>query len=95
MTYRNDSVGTDVQYLSEGPDGVKGKQLLRVMNLDRLDQKHNASPDGRFDYLEGITVFSSGGKIIFPVLEPFGSHLAQVLGNDARLMNKYCFFERW
>ena len=93
VTYRNDSAGTDVQYLSEGPDGVKGKQLLRVMNLDRLDQKHNASPDGRFDYLEGITVFSSGGKIIFPVLEPFGSHLAQVLGNDARLMNKYCFFE--
>ena len=70
VTYRNDSVGTDLQYLNEGP--ISGKQLIRVMNLDRLDQKHNTSPDGRFDFLEGLTVYSSSGKIIFPVLEPFG-----------------------
>lgn len=91
VTYRNDSVGTDMQYLDEGP--INGKQLLRVMNLDRLDQKHNASPDGRFDYIEGLTVYSSSGKIIFPVLEPFGSHLAKVLNNDPRLVTKYCFPE--
>ena len=91
VTYRNDSVGTDVQYLNEGE--ISGKQLLRVMNLDRLDQKHNASPDGRFDFIEGLTVYASSGKIIFPVLEPFGSHLARVLGNDARLEKKYCFPE--
>ena len=91
VTYRNDSVGTDMQYLDEGP--INGKQLLRVMNLDRLDQKHNASPDGRFDYLEGLTVNSSTGRIIFPVLEPFGSHLASALNNDPRLVSKYCFPE--
>ncbi|MBR6167099.1 MAG: cell surface protein SprA [Paludibacteraceae bacterium] len=91
VTYRNDSVGTDVQYLNEGP--IQGKQLIRVMNLDRLDSKHNASPDGRFDFLEGLTVFASGGKIIFPVLEPFGEHLASALGNDPRLVNKYCYQE--
>ena len=91
VTYRNDSVGTDMQYLDEGP--INGKQLLRVMNLDRLDQKHNASPDGRFDYIEGLTVYSSSGKIIFPVLEPFGSHLAKALNNDPRLVSKYCFPE--
>ena len=91
VSYRNDSVGTDMQYLDEGP--VNGKQLLRVMNLDRLDQKHNASPDGRFDFLEGLTVYSSSGKIIFPVLEPFGSHLANALNNDPQLVSKYCFPE--
>ena len=91
VTYRNDSVGTDMQYLNEGP--VSGKQLLRVMNLDRLDQKNNASPDGRFDFLEGTTILSSGGKIIFPVLEPFGEHLAKVLEEDPRLVDKYCFPE--
>ncbi|MBQ1858443.1 MAG: cell surface protein SprA [Paludibacteraceae bacterium] len=91
VTYRNDSVGTDVQYLNEGP--IQGKQLIRVMNLDRLDSKHNASPDGRFDFLEGLTVYASGGKIIFPVLEPFGEHLASALGNDPRLVNKYCYQE--
>lgn len=91
VTYRNDSVGTDVQYLNDGP--VSGQQLLRVMDLDRLDQKNNASPDGRFDFIEGLTVYASSGKIIFPVLEPFGSHLAKALGNDERLVQKYCFPE--
>ena len=91
ITYRNDSVGTDMQYLNEGP--ISGKQLLRVMNLDRLDQKHNASPDGRFDFIEGLTIYASSGKIIFPVLEPFGSHLANMLDNDPRLTAKYCFPE--
>ncbi len=91
VTYRNDSVGTDVQYLNEGP--IQGKQLIRVMNLDRLDSKNNANPDGRFDFLEGITIYSSGGKIIFPVLEPFGEHLASVLGDDPRLVSKYCYQE--
>ena len=92
ITYRNDSVGTDVQYLNEGP--ISGKQLLRVMNLDRLDQKNNASPDGRFDFIEGLTVYSSNGRIIFPVLEPFGSHLANVLGGETSdLAKKYCYQE--
>lgn len=91
VTYRNDSVGTDVQYLNEGP--ISGKQLIRVMKLDRLDQKNNAAPDGRFDFLEGLTVYSSGGKIIFPVLEPFGEYLARALGNDEKLSAKYCFPE--
>ena len=91
VTYRNDSVGTDVQYLNEGP--ISGKQLLRVMNLDRLDAKNNATADGRFDFLEGLTVYASSGKIIFPVLEPFGEHLARVLGNDPALSAKYCFPE--
>ena len=91
VTYRNDSIGTDMQYLNEGP--INGKQLLRVMNLDRLDQKNNVTPDGRFDFIEGLTVYASGGKIIFPVLEPFGEHLAKALNHDTRLVNKYCFPE--
>ncbi len=90
ITYRNDSVGTDMQYLTEG--AIKGKPLLRVMNLDRLDQKQNAYPDGKFDYVEGLTVYSSNGRIIFPELEPFGSHLRQQIGNDA-IADKYVYQE--
>ena len=90
VQYRNDSVGTDMQYLMEG--AIKGKQLLRVMGLDRLDSRNNPSPDGRFDYVEGYTAISSNGRIIFPVLEPFGSHLANELGNAA-LAEKYVFQE--
>ena len=42
------------------------------MNLDRLDAKQNANPNGFYDYVEGYTVQSSTGRIIFPVIEPFG-----------------------
>ena len=90
IQYRNDSVGTDMQYLMEG--NIKGKQLLRVMGLDRLDSRNNASPDGRFDYVEGYTALSSSGRIIFPVLEPFGSHLAYEIG-DPTIAEKYVFQE--
>lgn len=90
ITYRNDSVGTDMQYLTEG--AVAGKQLLRVMNLDRLDSKNNPYPDGKFDYIENMTVYSSNGRVIFPVLEPFGSHLRNAIGNDA-IADKYVFQE--
>ena len=90
IQYRNDSVGTEMQYLMEGD--CKGKQLLRVMNLDRLDSRNNQAPDGRFDYVEGYTVLASSGRIIFPVLEPFGSHLAQAIGNQT-IAEKYVFQE--
>ena len=90
IQYRNDSVGTEMQYLMEGK--IKGKQLLRVMNLDRLDSRNNATPDGRFDYVEGYTANSSNGRIIFPVLEPFGSHLEKEIG-DKRIAEKYTFQE--
>lgn len=90
IQYRNDSVGTEMQYLMEGD--VKGKQLLRVMNLDRLDSRNNSSPDGKFDYIEGYTALSSTGRIIFPVLEPFGSHLAREIG-DPLIAEKYVFQE--
>lgn len=91
VMYRNDSIGTDLQYLPDGPQ--KGKQLLRVMNLDRLDSKNNPNSDGRFDYVETYTAISSTGRIIFPVLEPFGSHLAKCLNYDPALVEKYCFQE--
>ena len=90
IMYRNDSLGTSVQYLPESQ--IKGKQLLRVLNLDRLDQKNNPSPDGRFDYIEGYTVISNNGRIIFPLLEPFGSGLRAAIGDDA-IADKYVFQE--
>ena len=63
-----------------------------MMNLDRLDANNNFNPDGRFDYIEGFTITSSGGKVIFPVVEPFGSHLRRQIGNDA-IADKYVYQE--
>jgi cell surface protein SprA len=90
IVYRNDSVGTDMQYLTEG--NIKNKLLLRVMNLDNLDTKNAPNPDGLFDYIEGYTVQSASGLVILPVLEPFGSHLRKAIGNDA-IANKYIYQE--
>ncbi|MDD3322660.1 MAG: cell surface protein SprA [Paludibacter sp.] len=97
IVYQNDSIGTDLQYITEG--AIKNKLLLKVMNLDRLDSKNNTNPDGKFDYVEGYTALSSSGRIIFPVLEPFGSHLAiaidpnYVKNNPSDLVKKYVFQE--
>ena len=90
IVYRNDSIGTDLQYLTEG--NVKNKLLLKVMNLDNLDTKNAPNPDGKFDYIEGYTAISNTGRIIFPVLEPFGSHLKAALAND-QLTKKYVYQE--
>ncbi|MDO9154133.1 MAG: cell surface protein SprA [Paludibacter sp.] len=90
IVFRNDSIGTDLQYLTEG--NIKNQLLLRVMNLDRLDSKNNGNPDGKFDFVEGFTTMSSSGRIIFPVLEPFGSHLKKMIGND-RIASKYIYQE--
>ncbi len=90
IVYKNDSIGTKLRYITEGE--IKNKLLLRVMNLDRLDLKKNNNPDGIFDYIEGYTAFSSSGRIMFPVLEPFGSHLRKLINNDA-IADKYVFQE--
>jgi cell surface protein SprA len=88
IVYQNDSTGTFINYIPEGR--LNGRILLEVMNLDKLNKQLDPYKDGVFDYIEGITVQSNRGRIIFPVVEPFGSHLADSLQNPA-LIEKYTF----
>ncbi len=91
IAYQNDTTGTTyVNYLSEGK--IAGKQLLKVMNLDRLDSKQNANPDGKFDFIDGYTVLPSLGRIVFPSLEPFGSFLRTKFDNNT-IADKYVYQE--
>lgn len=90
IVYKSDSVGTDLTYINEGK--IKNQLLLRVMGLDKLNSKQQPYPDGLFDYVEGYTVQSANGRIIFPVLEPFGKHLRKVIGDDA-IADKYVYEE--
>jgi cell surface protein SprA len=89
VAYKNDAAGTNVNYLPDGP--LKEKILLSVMNLDRLNKQLDPTPDGVFDYLEKITINSQRGRIIFPVIEPFGSNLERQLKGDAGSISKYVF----
>ena len=56
--------------------------LLNVFNLDKLNVTGDPQPDGRFDFITGLTINPSLGIVMFPVLEPFGSSLEkQILSN--------------
>jgi cell surface protein SprA len=90
IVYKSDTTGTYIYTIPEG--NIKDQTLLRVMNLDRLNMNNEAFPDGFFDYVEGYTVVSNNGRIIFPVIEPFGSHLREKIGDD-RIADKYVYQE--
>ena len=88
--YDSDSTGSRLSYIPEAD--LKSTPLLRMMNLDRLDDKNNPHPNGKFDFIDNYTVQAQNGKIIFPVVEPFGSHLRKMIDNDA-IAGKYVFQE--
>lgn len=90
IKYLSDTTGTEIVYLPVGP--IANQSLLQVMNLDRLDNNQESNSDGFFDYIEGYTVQSSTGKIIFPVAEPFGKNLIRKIGDEA-LARPYAYTE--
>lgn len=90
IKYLSDTTGTEINYLPVG--AIANKPLLQVMNLDRIDSNQESNSDGFFDYIEGYTVQSQSGKIIFPVAEPFGKHLENQIGNPA-IAEQYVYKE--
>ncbi len=95
VVYLNDSSSTYLNYFNEGNKpangGLNGKTYLQVLNLDRLNTYNQVSSDGKYDYVDGVTVNSKRGLIIFPEREPFGSYLAEKLKNEPTLAEKYAF----
>jgi len=63
--------------------GALGRPLLQLFNLDQLNAQNDPQPDGRFDFVPGVTINTQLGKIFFPVLEPFGSSLEKALDDPA------------
>ena len=91
VIYKDDQTGIDNPNLQEGAK-LKDVPLIRVLGLDKLNQNGDPQIDGNFDFVEGVTVDSRNGKIIFPVLEPFGSTLRKQFNeNELDLVNKYVF----
>ncbi|MDZ4838727.1 MAG: cell surface protein SprA [Bacteroidota bacterium] len=94
VLYVNDRTGTRLNYIPQEPTEpqLNGVPLISVLNLDKLNTQLELKPDGNFDYLEGITVLSQNGKIIFPEIEPFGNFIRSKF-NDSTVGNKYAFQE--
>ena len=92
ILYDEPSKGTK-RYLPEGPKA--NIPLLTVLNLDRLNARNDPQPDGIFDYMEGLTVLSPQGRVIFPVLEPFGNDLEALAfsGAPQALKDKYVYHQ--
>ena len=105
VSYMNDSTGSYINYFPEGTkpddhfDGVKGRLFIDLLGLDKLDKRLEPFPDGQFDFVPGYTINTNQGRIIFPVLEPFGQDMQDVLNrdpifrNDTTLRNKFIFKE--
>ncbi len=91
VMYHDDKTGTTINYLPAG-ENTADKLLIQVLNLDNLNDQLDPIPDGRFDFINGVTINPENGRIIFPVLEPFGSYLRARIGNDA-IADKYVFEE--
>ncbi|MFZ1749838.1 MAG: cell surface protein SprA, partial [Saprospiraceae bacterium] len=99
--YENDyEDGTLIKHLPE--PNLRKLPLLQLFNLDRLNRFGDPQPDGYFDYIQGVTVIERSGSIVFPVLEPFGSHLSAskintylpgITISDSLLLAKYRYQE--
>ncbi|OQX96385.1 MAG: cell surface protein SprA [Bacteroidetes bacterium 4572_128] len=90
VMYQDDKTGSSINYLPVGD--IKNKVLLEVLNLDNVNSQLDPYPDGQFDFINGVTINSSNGRIFFPVLEPFGSYLKEKINNDAEA-ERYIFQE--
>ena len=92
--YRDDAIGFNNPSINEGIL-TRNKPLIRLLGLDKLNYNNDPQSDGNFDFVEGFTIDSKKGNIIFPVLEPFGSTLNSYFleSNETNLSEKYVFEE--
>jgi cell surface protein SprA len=78
IIYRDDASGLDNPQLQVSNASIRDKQLIEIFGLDKLNPVNDPQHDGNFDYVEGITINSENGLIIFPYLEPFNEALREV-----------------
>lgn len=72
--------GTITNYIPE--ENLIDKPIINLLRLDQLNAQQERKADGIFDFLPGITIITSNGKIIFPVREPFGEDLRDKFSNN-------------
>ena len=80
--------GTITNYIPE--ENLTDKPIINLLRLDQLNAQQERKADGIFDFLPGITIITSNGKIIFPVREPFGEDLRDKFSNND-IANNYVY----
>ena len=82
LLYRDDATGVQTNMLQNAVSpNVAERTLMNIFKIDQLDQNDFLVPegDGYFDFIEGITINSNQGYVIFPTVEPFGESLSPIL----------------
>lgn len=89
--YYNDPGKGVVRYLPKG--NLQGIPLIRLLNLDNLNNQGDAQPDGIFDFIPSVTIKPNNGRLIFPVVQPFGDALRKKFedAGDAALAGSYVY----
>lgn len=86
-----DRAPSEKRYLPDGQGDFRGAPIITVLNLDRLNNQNDPQPDGVFDYVEGYTIRSENGRVMFPVLEPFAGGIQRALGGNPVLEQQYMY----
>ncbi|ANI90177.1 cell surface protein SprA [Arachidicoccus ginsenosidimutans] len=93
--YYNQPSGGTNRYLPQTSQDVSGKSIISILGADRLNSHNDALPDGQFDFIRNFTVLPARGRIIFPVLEPFGKDLDSLAYNGVSqdVKNQYIYYQ--
>jgi cell surface protein SprA len=92
VLYQDEQTSVKMNVIPEGIN-VKGKILLQLFNLDRLNNQNDPQPDGFYDFIEGKTIQADKGRIIFPMREPFKKFIRSkyIQPDENPLANRYAF----
>ncbi|MCG9791508.1 T9SS outer membrane translocon Sov/SprA [Flavobacterium algicola] len=86
ITEAKNSAGVVVPFPSNptADNKIAETPLLKVFNLDKLNYNNDPQTggDGFFDFIEGLTLDSQNGRIVFTSKEPFGELLFNKLNTD-------------
>lgn len=94
IIYEDDETQQYNPFLSEG--SLKDIPLVQVLDMDRFGRNGDYIPDGNFDFINGVTINTQTGLVIFPVVEPFGKDLEEKFeNNETTLKQKYVFNEMY
>lgn len=115
--YQVDQTGFKIDILYNNPEtsvpapfvplnGVEGKQIVTLLDMDKINQNNQPFADGVFDFApfnqvankidNGGTINKKNGRIYFSTVEPFGKTLADKLqdaGISPVIINKVAFTE--
>lgn len=92
IIYKDEATGTEFNFIpAKDEANLYQVPLVKVLNLDNVNAQQDNVSDGVFDFIEGTTIISANGRIIFPCLEPFGSYLKKKFSNTAITAPTYCY----